>query len=65
MGGSRTAQQCRGVSSFVLNLGNRFSKSVAGFSKDTPTVLLNRTEELVVSNRLVLQGGLAGGLNGN
>ena len=65
MGGSRTAQQCVGVSSFVLNLGNRFSKNVAGSSKDPPTVLLNRTEELVVSNRLVLQGGLAGGLNGN
>ena len=49
----------------MLNLGNRFAKSVAGFSKDTPTVLLNRTEELVVSNRLVSQGGLAGGLDGN
>jgi hypothetical protein len=65
MGGSRTAQQCIGVSSFVLNLGNRFSKSVAGSSTDPPTVLLNRTEELDVSNRLVLQAGLAGGLNGN
>lgn len=65
MGGSRTAQQCLGVSSFVLNLGSRFSKSVAGSSRDPPTGLLNRTEELVVLNRLVLQDGLAGGLNGN
>ena len=65
MGGSRTAQQCIGVSSFVLNLGNRFSQNVAGSSTDPPTVLLNRTEELDVSNRLVLQAGLTGGLNGN
>jgi hypothetical protein len=53
MGGSRPAQRCFGVSSFVLNLGNRFSKSVASSSKAPPTGLLNRTEELVVSNMLV------------
>ena len=64
MGGSWTAQQYPRVS-YVLNLGNRFSKSVAGSSQDPPTVLLNRTEELDVSNTLVLPAGLSGGLNGN
>lgn len=50
---------------YVLNLGNRFSKNVVGSSQDPPTVLLDRTEELDVSNTLVLPAGLSGGLNGN